>query len=113
MHEYSIVQSLIGLAENQARDHGAARIERLEVAIGELSGVETELLARAYETFRDRTLCSGAELVIHPVAALWKCPRCGQSSRRGAALLCADCGLPLQLEKGEEIILERIELEVA
>ncbi|HKI85623.1 MAG TPA: hydrogenase maturation nickel metallochaperone HypA [Thermoanaerobaculia bacterium] len=113
MHEYSLVQSLIELAEHQARDHGASRIDRLEVAIGELSGVETELLARAYDTFRDRTLCSGAELVIHPVAARWACPGCGRTSDRGAALLCPDCDLPLRLEKGEEIVLERIELEVA
>jgi len=113
MHEYSIVQSLIELAENQARDHGASRIDRLEVAIGELSGVETELLARAYETFRDRTLCSQAKLVIHPVPARWQCPHCGSSSKKGAALLCPNCELPLRLEEGEEIILERIELEVA
>lgn len=113
MHEYSIVQSLIQLAEDQARDHGASRIERLEVAIGELSGVETELLSRAYETFRDRTLCSQAELIIHPVPARWECPRCSRSSEKGAALLCPECGLPLHLEEGEEIILERIGLEVA
>ncbi len=113
MHEYSIVQSLIELAEQQARDHGASRIDRLEVAIGELSGVETELLARAYETFRDRTLCSQADLVIHPVPARWRCPRCGRSPERGAALTCPDCDVPFRLETGEEIILERIGLEVA
>jgi hydrogenase nickel incorporation protein HypA/HybF len=113
VHEYSIVQALIARVEEEARARHAASIERLTVRIGELSGVETGLLASAWEVFRERTLCAGAELEVRPVAARWSCPRCGAAPRSGAALRCPDCELPMRLAEGGEIVLDRIEMEVA
>lgn len=113
MHEYSIVQALLEQVDRQARAHGATAIHRLHVAIGELSGVEVELLETAYETFRRRTPCAGAELAVHPVPARWACPECRKVMAPGAALRCPDCLRPARLEAGGEIVLERIEMEVA
>ncbi len=113
MHEYSIVQALLEQVERQARAHGATAIHRLHVSIGELSGIETALLETAYETFRERTLCAESELTVHPVAARWSCPACGRPVAPGEALRCPDCRLPARLEAGDEIVLERIEMEVA
>ncbi len=113
MHEYSIVQALLDQVDRQARAHGATAIHRLHVSIGELSGVEVELLETAYATFRERTACAGAALTVHPVAARWSCPACGRTTTPGAALRCPDCQLPARLEAGDEIVLDRIEMEVA
>lgn len=66
MHEYSIVQALIEQCEGYARDNGASSVTRVEVRIGRHSGVETELLERAFETFRESTVCAEAELLIEP-----------------------------------------------
>ena len=81
--------------------------------IGELSGVEMDLLATAYETFRERTVCESAPLTILPVAARWICPRCARSIPRGEVLQCTVCRVPARLAEGDEIVLERVELEVA
>lgn len=113
MHEYSIVQSLLGQVARHARTHGATAVHRLHVSIGELSGVEVPLLETAYATFRERTVCAGAELEVHPVAATWSCPDCGLPIPRGTALRCSDCGRPARLTRGDEIVLDRIEMEVA
>jgi len=113
VHEYSIVQALLGQVERHARDHGASAVHRLHVSIGELSGVEVELLETAYDTFRERSICAAAELEIHPVAAEWSCPGCAREIPRGTALRCSDCGLPARLTRGDEIVLDRIEMEVA
>lgn len=112
MHEYSIIQSLVGRVEAEARQRKALAIHRLKIRIGELSGVDPELLATAYDTFRVGTLCAAANLEIVRVAARWTCRTCGATIPRGAALHCAACDEPATLLEGDDIILEQIELEV-
>jgi hydrogenase nickel incorporation protein HypA/HybF len=112
VHEYSIVGELISRAETEALAHGATSVRRLQVRIGELAGVESELLASAYAVFREKTICRDAELEIHPVPARWVCPECGCSISRGGVLRCPHCRVPARLESGDEIILDRIEMEV-
>ncbi len=113
MHEYSIVSALLERVEAEAQARQAIAIHRLRVQVGEVSGVETELLASAYELFRERTLCAGAELEIVPVAARWECEACGREIARGEVLACPGCQRPARLAGGDEILLERIEMEVA
>jgi hydrogenase nickel incorporation protein HypA/HybF len=113
MHEYAIVASLVEKVEQIARERNAVSVRSLLVRIGELSGVETDLLATAYDTFRERTVCEKADLTILPVAARWVCPGCADSIPRGAVLRCPACRAPARLAEGDEIVLERVELEVA
>ena len=112
MHEYSIVQALIERVEAEVRARRATSVHRLSVRIGELSGVEVELLATAYETFRERTICERAELDLQVVPARWECPGCGDGIGRGSVLTCASCAVPARLVQGDEIMLDRIEMEV-
>ncbi len=113
MHEYSIVGALLDQVGELAAQRDATAVHRLEVRIGELSGVEVELLETAFELFRERTICAGATLEVRPVPARWACPRCDGPIARGAALRCPDCAVPARLAEGDEIILDRIEMEVA
>ncbi len=113
MHEYSIVQALVDRVEEISRAHDARSVRSLVVKIGELAGVETELLSTAYDTFRERTCCENAKLQIVPVAARWVCSRCGREVPRAGIRRCGECGAPARLAEGDEIVLERIEMEVA
>jgi hydrogenase nickel incorporation protein HypA/HybF len=113
MHEYSIVQALLDRVDQEARSRGATRIHAVRVRIGELAGVEVELLRTAYDTIRRGTACEDAPLDIDLTEARWACPSCGTALLRGAALQCPDCHLPARLASGDEIMLERIEMEVA
>jgi hydrogenase nickel incorporation protein HypA/HybF len=112
MHEYSIVQALVERVEAEARARQAISVHRLSVSVGELSGVEVELLLTAYATFRDRTICEHAELDVRRLSARWECPRCRRAIERGAMLQCAACATPATLVAGGDIMLDQIEMEV-
>lgn len=113
MHEYSIVQALIERVTSEAAARDASAVRGVSVSIGELAGVEVDLLASAFAAFQARTVCEGALLDTRVVAARWICPECEQPIRRGQMLQCAACGVPARLAEGGDIILDRIELEVA
>ncbi len=113
MHEYSIIQALVDQVEAQLVSHPEAEVRKVFVAIGEMAGVDIGLLASAYDVFREKTVCERADLEIRRVDANWQCQQCGTSIARGAFLQCPECGLPARMLTGDEIILERIELEVA
>jgi hydrogenase nickel incorporation protein HypA/HybF len=112
MHEYSIVQSLV---DSVAAAVGAreASVQHIDVTIGELAGVDCALLTTAFEVFRDGTLCEHATLTIDRIPARWECSRCGGEVARGGFLRCSLCNTPARLAAGDEIVLQRIELEVA
>jgi hydrogenase nickel incorporation protein HypA/HybF len=113
MHEYSIVQSLFESVVALAEENDASTVTSVYLKIGELSGVEPELLATAFDQFRAATIMSDATLHIEPVAAAWACPKCRARIRRGERLRCATCNTPASLTAGDEIILERVEMEAA
>ena len=112
MHEYSIVASLVERVAREVEARPGAVVRKLHVRIGEQAGVELELLRTAFTTFRERSVCDGAELEIESVPAAWRCARCDRAIAAGAVLRCPACGRPAQLAAGDDIILERIEMEV-
>lgn len=112
MHEYSIVQALVERVEAEARARAATAVHRVSVRIGELSGVEVDLLVTAYETFRDRTICRHAALDVRRVDARWECPKCARAIKQGDMLRCLTCAVPAELVAGGEITLDQIEMEV-
>jgi hydrogenase nickel incorporation protein HypA/HybF len=112
MHEASLVQALLDRVAALAREHGATSVHRVVVRLGTLSGVEPQLLAVAYDAFRARTVCADAPLVIGRVEARWECPACGRRFAQGEALACVRCARPARLAQGDELMLDRVEMEV-
>ena len=113
MHEYSIVQSLIERIDRELAANNGTHVHRVEVAIGELAGVEVELLKTAFETFREGTSCANATIEVHSIAASYRCFFCDRPIARKSVLQCPECKRPARLESGDEILLERVEMEVA
>ncbi|MEO1941376.1 MAG: hydrogenase maturation nickel metallochaperone HypA [Campylobacterales bacterium] len=115
MHEYSIVDSLLQLVDQHARENLAKRVTRIEIKVGVLSGVEPELLERAFEVFKEGTVAEGAEFVIKIQPVVVECQRCGaqQELPRESSFRCPSCGAPeLKIIDGEEMFLTSLELEV-
>lgn len=113
MHEYALVQNLLDQVGAQAAALHATAVRKVTVGMGELAGVNPDLFATAFETFRaGGGVCQDAELSIHWVKARWVCSQCAHVIQRGAVLRCPNCGVPARLAAGDELTLERIELEV-
>jgi hydrogenase nickel incorporation protein HypA/HybF len=112
MHEYSLVLALMERVEEEAAERGALAVHRVVVRIGELSGVEPELLDSAFAIATAGTICERAALDIERVAARWECSGCRRPLEAGERLRCAACGAPAALAAGDEILLGQIELEV-
>ena len=113
MHEYSIVQALLDRVSAEARARQASAVHKIHVQIGEMSGVETALLATAYAFFREKTVCEKAEIEIEAVPVRWECRACTRPIAGGGPLRCGACGGEVRLVSGDEIVLSRIEMEVA
>lgn len=111
MHEYSIIQSLVDSVAAAVGDR-VATVQRVDIAIGELAGVDCSLLTTAFENFRDGTVCEHATLTIESIAARWECSQCRGTLARGGFLRCPLCNVPARLATGDEILLQRIELEI-
>ncbi|MGB3937580.1 MAG: hydrogenase maturation nickel metallochaperone HypA [Burkholderiales bacterium] len=64
MHELSLAQSMVEIVEEAARREGAARVASVRLELGELSHVEPESLAFAFEVAAREGCARGARLDI-------------------------------------------------
>ena len=114
MHEYSIVQSLLDIIEENAKKHGAKEVKKVVVKIGVMSGVEPHLLKIAFDTFKENSICQNAalEMNIQPIVA--KCAECGHVNEFEANSIffeCKECGgVDLEVLDGEEMLLMSLEM---
>ncbi len=115
MHELSVVQALLREIEAIAIAHRATAVLRVTVQVGPLSGVESALLAAAFDASRDRCLLERTDLVLESTTVTVRCRECGESSSvTPNHLVCRRCGgYRTTLLTGDELLLQRVELAAA
>lgn len=113
MHELSLTQNLIEIAEEHARRENATAITSVTMEIGALSGVLPEAVEFAFEACTKGTLADGATLNIHHIPALGRCQKCGQDCEMESLLDgCSACGsFALDILKGQEMALIEMEID--
>src|SRR5512147_567096 len=113
MHEYSLIMSLLSRVEDEARSRRALKVHALTLRVGDLAGVDPELLSGAWEIARAGTPCADAELRITRMPATWSCPKCRRTFAPGEVLKCAACAAAAVLSDGADALtLDSIEMEV-
>ena len=112
MHELAIADSVVRIA--RAHAHGR-RVAKVELKVGHLRQVVPAALEFAFQLVAQGTCVEGAELVMEEVPAAGRCRRCGtESELDGFPLACPACGgLDLELLRGEELLVDALELEDA
>jgi hydrogenase nickel incorporation protein HypA/HybF len=103
MHEMSLATEVYRLCRSRA---AGGRIERVKVAVGELSAVEPDLLRYAWEAVTATGAHSGAVMEIDWRQAAQVCASCGARAARvagGWLDACPACGGALWIDGGREL----------
>ena len=111
VHEYSIAAALLRMVERRAREADAIRVLKVDIRVGASAGVELDLLRTAWAGVSAGGLCAQAEFVVNCVPVRWVCALCRTRIEAGAPLRCVACDVAAVLEEGDELRLDRIELE--
>jgi hydrogenase nickel incorporation protein HypA/HybF len=112
MHEAGIMESALAIVGREARTHGAARVERVTLRVGAISGAEPEALRFAFEALSPGTIAAGAELVIEIVPARAHCAECNAdfTIESGFLFECPKCrAFSGDVRSGRELDLSRLE----
>ena len=113
MHELSVCLSLLEQVQAIAAERGATSVTRIELKVGPLSGVESDLLRNAWPMAAAGTIAVDAELIIDAAAIVVTCSACGaDTAATPNRLVCGSCGdFRTTVISGDEMILQRVELE--
>jgi hydrogenase nickel incorporation protein HypA/HybF len=112
MHELSIADAVVTIASRHA---AGRRVTRVDVKVGHLRQVVPDSLTFAFELVAARTELEGAELVIEEVPATVRCRPCAaETTLQQFPAHCTACGsFDVELEGGDELLVDSIELEDA
>jgi hydrogenase nickel incorporation protein HypA/HybF len=113
MHEQSIVESLLALALENAVRENTAKIHKINVVIGELSGVVDESMEFYFNFLRQDTIASEAVLVFKHVPARLRCRKCRKDfTAANMDFHCPHCQeTQVDIIGGRELYLESLEVE--
>ncbi|MFB3904731.1 MAG: hydrogenase maturation nickel metallochaperone HypA [Acidobacteriota bacterium] len=110
MHEMGIAMSLYRTCRKEVEKYGAGHLQKIRLAVGELSAIDPELLRFAWEATVEGP-DAGCELEIDWKPAVQLCPSCRAIKPRpddSWLMICPDCGSPLRVEGGYELDLLQI-----
>lgn len=105
MHELSIAQSILSIAENAVPKDNKAPVTAIGLQIGELSGIEIESLKFAFSIIKSDTILNKSELAIEIIkgeAACTECKTVFPISTYGTC--CPECkSYSMKIIKGREM----------
>ena len=113
MHEMSLVEGVLKIAEDAARAQGFARVKAVRLEIGALAPVDLDAMRFCFDAVTRDSIAQGARLEIACKPGSAWCMQCSQSVPLQA--LYDDCprcgGRQLQITSGQEMRLKELEVE--
>lgn len=98
MHEMSLMGDILQLVQEDASVKGIAKIDKVELIVGEISNAMPDALRMAFEIFRDQyphLFHKEAQLIIQIEEAKAECVLCGSQYHPSQKLaVCPVCHVP-------------------
>ena len=113
MHELSITQSMLELVLEEAKKVKAERVGKINLVIGEMSGIVDQCVEFYFEFLSKDTMANGAALSFHKVATQARCSGCGQLfTLKEFDWTCPKCrDSSTEIVAGNELYIDSIEVE--
>jgi hydrogenase nickel incorporation protein HypA/HybF len=111
MHEASIVQEIIDITTEQAKQNNAHKVLEVEITVGAGAMIETDLLSGAFDVMKNETMLEDATLKINKVNLKLHCLNCGKISEsdRMVSMECPHChSFETMIESGREMLINKI-----
>lgn len=113
MHELSVTQSILDIVLEKAGDAGADKVNRVDLVIGELSGIVSDCVRFYWDFLSKDTPAAGAELSFRQPPAQLRCRKCETVfTPEDGRWVCPKCREPsLEITGGRELYVESIEVD--
>jgi hydrogenase nickel incorporation protein HypA/HybF len=113
MHELAITQSMLDIVLRQAERAGPGGVRRVNVVVGQMSGVVAECMQFYFDLLSKGTIAEGADVSVRTVPATARCRACGKSFElKEFSWTCPGCqATDAEIIAGKELSVESIEVE--
>ena len=113
MHEQIVVESLLALVLEEAEKAEASKILKINIVVGELSGVLDEAVDFYFSFLSKDTIAAGASLSFEHIPAKMRCRNCDTVfSPEEFDLHCPNCNeRQVEIVGGRELYIESLEVE--
>ena len=113
MHELSITQSILVIALEKANEAKASKITKIDIDIGELSGIVGECVQFYFDFLSKDTIAAAARLSFKRVPFQLRCRSCDTVFIPGTIdWACPNCGgRGTEITSGRECYVHSMEVE--
>jgi hydrogenase nickel incorporation protein HypA/HybF len=113
MHEMSLAESVVKIAEDAAQREGFARVKTVWLEVGVLAAVDPEAMHFCFDAVTRDSIAEGARLEIITVPGSARCSDCARTVPVTARYdPCPECGgHQLQMIGGTEMQVKELEVE--
>jgi hydrogenase nickel incorporation protein HypA/HybF len=113
MHEMSLAESVLEIAEQAAREKGFRHVRAIRLEIGALAAVDPEAMRFCFAAVIRNSLAEGARLELAVVPGRARCLQCAKEVAVQAVYdLCPECGSHrLEVTGGRQMRVTEMEVE--
>ncbi len=113
MHEAAITHSIVtSVLQSVADENISGYVTHVYVTVGVTQGIVPDSMQMYFDMEKQNTILEKAELIIETQGIVGRCTECGKEHELHMPIMyCPDCASPMELIKGNEIIISSIEVE--